>query len=82
MRSLGARVGAKEPVGTQKTNRNPAESKEELKMASVQLSVLGREARESRFWNKATETMPRTKLNAGFVEVEPIAGFTHFKLGA
>ncbi len=58
MRSLGVRVGAKEPVGTQKTNRNPAELKEELQMASVQLSVLGRKARVSRFWNNATETMP------------------------
>jgi len=43
-------------------------------MASVQLSVLGRKARVSRFWNKATETMLGAKLNAGFVEVEPLAG--------
>lgn len=33
-------------------------------MASVQLSVLGPKARASRFWNKATETMPRAKLDA------------------
>jgi len=33
-------------------------------MASVQLSVLGPKARASRFWNKATETMPRERLDA------------------
>lgn len=33
-------------------------------MPYVQPSVLGREARESRFWNKATETMPRERLDA------------------
>ncbi len=82
MRSLGARVGAKEPVGTQKTIRNPAESKEELQMASVQLSVLGRKDCVSRFWNKATETMPGAKLNADFVEVETLGLHTLSKLGA
>ena len=33
-------------------------------MPSVQLSVLGSKARASRFWNQATETMPRAKLDA------------------
>ena len=33
-------------------------------MASVPLSVLGSKARASRFWNEASETMPRAKLDA------------------
>nr|MDP2190734.1 hypothetical protein [Rhodoferax sp.] len=33
-------------------------------MTSTQLSMLGRAARESKFWNQYTETMPRDKLNA------------------
>lgn len=33
-------------------------------MSSVQLSVQGAKARASRFWNEATETMPRAKLDA------------------
>lgn len=33
-------------------------------MGYVQPSVLGRHARESRFWNQATETMPRERLDA------------------
>lgn len=33
-------------------------------MTSVQLSVLGSKARSSPFWNQATETMPRAKLDA------------------
>jgi len=33
-------------------------------MTSTPLSALGRSSRESLFWNKATETMPRAKLDA------------------
>ncbi len=33
-------------------------------MTSATLSALGRAARESLYWNQATETMPRAKLDA------------------
>jgi len=33
-------------------------------MRSAPLSALGKSARESRFWNQATETMPRARLDA------------------